>query len=53
MEVGDRDLYNPNSMRDNMHDWFVANEDMAKVLAAKGYTLPRFRFRLSVTISPG
>ena len=38
MEVGDRDLYNPNSMRDNMHDWVVANENMAKVLAAKGYT---------------
>jgi enterochelin esterase-like enzyme len=37
MEVGDRDLYNPNSMRDNMHDWVVANEQMAKVLAAKGY----------------
>ncbi|HKX00068.1 MAG TPA: alpha/beta hydrolase-fold protein [Bryobacteraceae bacterium] len=38
MEVGDRDLYNPNNMRDNMHDWVVANEDMAKVLASKGYT---------------
>lgn len=37
MEVGDRDLFNPNVMRDNMHDWVVANEDMAKVLAAKGY----------------
>ena len=37
MEVGDRDLYNPNVMRDNMHDWVVANEQMAKVLAAKGY----------------
>lgn len=37
MEVGDRDLLNPNSMRDNMHDWVVANERMAKVLAAKGY----------------
>ena len=37
MEVGDRDLYNPNVMRDNMHDWVVANENMAKVLAAKGY----------------
>ncbi len=24
-------------MRDNMHDWVVANENMAKVLAAKGY----------------
>lgn len=37
MEVGDRDLYNPNVMRDGMHDWVVANETMAKVLAAKGY----------------
>jgi enterochelin esterase family protein len=37
MEVGDRDLFNPNIMRDNMHDWVVANEQMAKVLAAKGY----------------
>jgi hypothetical protein len=37
MEVGDRDFLNPNVMRDNMHDWVVANEDMAKVLAAKGY----------------
>jgi enterochelin esterase family protein len=37
MEVGDKDLYNPNVMRDNMHDWVLANEQMAKVLAAKGY----------------
>jgi iron(III)-enterobactin esterase len=37
MEVGDRDLFNPNVMRDNMHDWVVANEQMAKVLAVKGY----------------
>ena len=37
MEVGDRDLFNPNIMRGNMHDWVVANEQMAKVLAAKGY----------------
>ena len=37
MEVGDRDLFNPNIMRDNMHDWVVANENTAKVLAAKGY----------------
>jgi enterochelin esterase-like enzyme len=37
MEVGDRDLLNPNVMRDNMHDWVVANENMARVLAAKGY----------------
>lgn len=37
MEVGDRDLFNPNVMRDNMHDWVLANERMAKVLAAKKY----------------
>lgn len=37
MEVGDRDLLNPNSMRDNMHDWVVANERMAQVLAGKHY----------------
>jgi enterochelin esterase-like enzyme len=37
MEVGDRDLLNPNVMRDNMHDWVAANEHMARVLAAKGY----------------
>ena len=37
MEVGDRDLYNPNVMRDGMHDWVLANENMAAALAAKGY----------------
>ena len=37
MAVGDRDLLNPNVMRDGMHDWVVANEQMARVLAAKGY----------------
>ena len=37
MEVGDRDLLNPNVMRDNMHDWVLANEKMAHALAAKGY----------------
>ena len=37
MEVGDRDLYNPNVMRDEMHDWVLANELMAAALAAKGY----------------
>jgi enterochelin esterase family protein len=41
MEVGDRDLLNPNVMRDNMHDWVLANENMARVLAAKGY---RYQF---------
>jgi len=37
LEVGDRDLLNPNVMRDDMHDWVLASENMAKVLAAKGY----------------
>jgi enterochelin esterase-like enzyme len=37
MEVGDRDLLNPNVMRDNMHDWVAANNRMAGVLKAKGY----------------
>jgi enterochelin esterase family protein len=37
MEVGDRDNFNPNAMNDGMHDWVVANETMARVLAAKGY----------------
>ena len=37
MEVGDRDNFNSNALRDRMHDWVVANEQMAKVLAAKGY----------------
>jgi len=37
MEVGDRDLFNPNVMRDNMHDWVLANENMAKVFATKDY----------------
>jgi iron(III)-enterobactin esterase len=37
LEVGDRDLFNPNIMRDDMHDWVEANERMAKVLAEKGY----------------
>ena len=34
IEVGDRDNL---STRDNYHDWVLANENMAKVLAAKGY----------------
>jgi enterochelin esterase family protein len=37
MEVGDKDLFNPNIMRDNMHDWVEANERMARVFAAKKY----------------
>ena len=37
MEVGDRDLLNPNVMRDGMHDWVDANNRMAAALKAKGY----------------
>jgi iron(III)-enterobactin esterase len=37
LEVGDRDLFNPNVMGDHFHDWVLANENMARVLAAKGY----------------
>ena len=37
LHVGDRDLLNPNRMRDDMHDWVLANERMAKVLADKSY----------------
>ena len=37
ISVGDRDLLNPNVMRDDMHDWVEANHQMAKVLRAKGY----------------
>ena len=33
MEVGDKDNFG----RDDLHEWVVANENMAKVLAAKGY----------------
>jgi len=37
IEVGDRDLLNPNVMRDDMHDWVAANNRMATALKAKGY----------------
>ncbi len=38
MEVGDRDNLGRN---DNYHDWVLANENMARVLAEKGY---RYQF---------
>jgi len=41
MEVGDKDFLHPNIMRDGMHDWVVASENLARVLAAKGY---RYQF---------
>jgi enterochelin esterase-like enzyme len=37
IEVGDRDPVNPGVLHDGMHDWLLANENMARVLAAKGY----------------
>jgi len=37
LAVGDRDSFNPNIMRDGMHDWVEANHRMAKVLQEKGY----------------
>jgi enterochelin esterase family protein len=37
MHVGDHDLFNPNVMRDDMHDWVVANHQMATALKDKGY----------------
>jgi enterochelin esterase family protein len=37
MQVGDGDLFNPNVMRDDMHDWVAANHRMAAALKVKGY----------------
>jgi enterochelin esterase-like enzyme len=37
MHVGDRDLFNPNVMRDDMHDWVSANHRFAAALKTKGY----------------
>jgi enterochelin esterase family protein len=37
MQVGDRDLLNPNIMRDAMHDWVTANHQMAAALSRKRY----------------
>ena len=41
LEVGDRDFLNPNIMRDDMHDWVIASERMARVLGARNY---RYQF---------
>ncbi|MBL8539793.1 MAG: esterase family protein, partial [Betaproteobacteria bacterium] len=41
LQVGDGDFLDPGVMRDGMHDWVLANERMAHVLAAKGY---RYQF---------
>lgn len=47
LSVGDRDNYNPNVMRDGMHDWVEANHRMAQALAAKGYPY-QYIFALNV-----
>jgi len=36
MAVSDQDLCNPNAMQDGKHDWVLANQRMARVLAEKG-----------------
>ena len=43
-EVADQDAWYPNVMADGMHDHVLAGENMAKVLAAKGY---RYQFIFS------
>jgi len=45
MQVGDRDLLNPNVMRDGMHDWVAANHRMAAALKSKHYQY-RYTFAL-------
>ncbi len=50
MGVGDRDNYNPNVMRDGMHDWVEANHRMATVLAAKGY---RYQYVFALNVGHG
>ncbi len=40
MEVGDRDLLNPNVMRDGMHDWVLANERHGEGAGGEGVPLP-------------
>jgi enterochelin esterase family protein len=53
MEVGDRDMLNPNTMRDGMHDWVLANERMASVLAARGYPYQFVFARNAGHVDPG
>jgi enterochelin esterase-like enzyme len=53
MEVGDRDNLNPNTMRDEMHDWVLANERMAQALAAKHYAYQFVFARNAVHVDRG
>jgi enterochelin esterase family protein len=52
MEVGDRDLFNPNILRDDMHDWVAANHRMAAALKDKGYQY-QYVFALDATHCSG
>ena len=40
MEVGDRDLFNPNVMRDNMHDWVRRQREHGQGAGGQGLSLP-------------
>ena len=40
MEVGDRDLFNPNVMRDNMHDWVRRQREHGQGARGQGLPLP-------------
>jgi iron(III)-enterobactin esterase len=49
LQVGDKDLYNPNpQIRDDLHDWTRASQNMAKALGNKGYTY-QFLFTKNAT----
>lgn len=37
MSVGDRDLFDPGLMGDDLNDWVLANEEIAKMLATKDH----------------
>jgi iron(III)-enterobactin esterase len=37
MQLGDRDRHNPNVMRDDMHDWVIANHERAAAFKSKHY----------------
>jgi iron(III)-enterobactin esterase len=52
LQVGDRDLLNPNIMRDDMHDWVAANHRMAAALKDKGYQY-QYVFALDATHCSG
>jgi hypothetical protein len=51
-ELGDQDGWYPNPMADGMHDYVLAGENMAKVLAAKGYEYQFIFARNAVHVDP-